>query len=98
MSRAGLNRKSALATLTMVFAAEAADLDVLWASTGRSPRFSIIAASPIVLRRAVCGCGDTGLHLVAVSVARADGQTANLAFQAARSLGLSLLAGADRGV
>jgi len=30
MSRAGFNRKSALATLTMVFAAEAADLDVVW--------------------------------------------------------------------
>lgn len=34
MSRAGLNRKSALATLTMVLAAEAADLDVLWALKG----------------------------------------------------------------
>jgi inner membrane protein len=34
MSRAGLNRKSALATLTMVLAAEAADLDVLWAIKG----------------------------------------------------------------
>jgi inner membrane protein len=30
MGRSGLNRKSALATLTMVLAAEAADLDVLW--------------------------------------------------------------------
>ena len=30
MGRAGFNRKSALATLTMVLAAEAADLDVLW--------------------------------------------------------------------
>jgi len=34
MSRAGLNRKSALATLTMVLAAEAADLDVLYAFKG----------------------------------------------------------------
>jgi inner membrane protein len=34
MSRAGFNRKSALATLTMVLAAEAADLDVLWALKG----------------------------------------------------------------
>jgi len=34
MSRAGFNRKSALATLTMVLAAEAADLDVLWAFKG----------------------------------------------------------------
>jgi inner membrane protein len=34
MSRAGLNRKSALATLTMVLAAEAADLDVLWELKG----------------------------------------------------------------
>jgi inner membrane protein len=34
MSRSGLNRKSALATLTMVLAAEAADLDVLWAFKG----------------------------------------------------------------
>ena len=34
MSRAGLNRKSALATLTMVLAAEAADCDVLWAIKG----------------------------------------------------------------
>ena len=31
MSRAGFNRKTALASLTMVLAAEAADLDVLWA-------------------------------------------------------------------
>jgi len=30
MGRAGFNRKSALATLTMVLAAEAADVDVLW--------------------------------------------------------------------
>ncbi len=35
MSRAGFNRKSALATLTMVLAAEAADLDVLWALKGQ---------------------------------------------------------------
>ena len=34
MSRAGFNRKSALATLTMVLAAEAADLDVLWGLKG----------------------------------------------------------------
>ena len=34
MSRSGLNRKSALATLTMVLAAEASDLDVLWAFKG----------------------------------------------------------------
>ena len=34
MSRAGFNRKSAYATLTMVLAAEAADLDVLWAIKG----------------------------------------------------------------
>ena len=34
MSRAGFNRKTALATLTMVLAAEAADLDVLWALKG----------------------------------------------------------------
>jgi inner membrane protein len=34
MSRAGFNRKSALASLTMVLAAEAADLDVLWALKG----------------------------------------------------------------
>jgi inner membrane protein len=34
MSRAGFNRKTALATLTMVLAAEAADLDVLWAIKG----------------------------------------------------------------
>lgn len=31
MARAGCNRKTALATLTMVLAAEAADIDVLWA-------------------------------------------------------------------
>src|SRR3974377_2185097 len=31
MGRAGFNRKSALTTLTMVLAAEAADVDVLWA-------------------------------------------------------------------
>jgi inner membrane protein len=35
MGRAGFNRKTALATLTMVLAAEAADLDVLWAVKGR---------------------------------------------------------------
>ena len=34
MSRAGFNRKSALATLTMVLAAEAADLDILWGLKG----------------------------------------------------------------
>ena len=34
MSRAGFNRKSALATLTMVLAAEVADLDVLWGIKG----------------------------------------------------------------
>ena len=34
MSRAGFNRRSALATLTMVLAAEAADLDVLWVLKG----------------------------------------------------------------
>lgn len=34
MSRAGFNRKTALATLTMVLAAEAADLDVLWGFKG----------------------------------------------------------------
>jgi inner membrane protein len=39
MSRAGLNRKSALATLTMVLAAEAADLDVLWELKGPIANF-----------------------------------------------------------
>lgn len=34
MSRAGLNRRSALSTLTMVLAAEAADCDVLWRIKG----------------------------------------------------------------
>ena len=34
MGRAGFNRKTALATLTMVLAAEAADLDVLWGFQG----------------------------------------------------------------
>jgi inner membrane protein len=34
MSRAGFNRRTALATLTMVLAAEAADLDVLWEIKG----------------------------------------------------------------
>ncbi len=34
MGRAGFNRKSALATVTMVLAAEAADIDVLWALKG----------------------------------------------------------------
>ena len=34
MGRAGFNRKTALATVTMVLAAEAADLDVLWAIRG----------------------------------------------------------------
>ena len=34
MSRAGFNRKTGLATLTMVLAAEAADIDVLWVIKG----------------------------------------------------------------
>jgi inner membrane protein len=34
IGRAGLNRKTAYATLTAVLAAEAADLDVLWAFSG----------------------------------------------------------------
>ncbi|MGB7553482.1 MAG: metal-dependent hydrolase [Candidatus Korobacteraceae bacterium] len=34
LGRAGFNRKSALATVTMVLAAEAADIDVLWALKG----------------------------------------------------------------
>jgi inner membrane protein len=34
MARAGFNRKSALTTLTMVLAAEAADIDVLWQFKG----------------------------------------------------------------
>ena len=34
MSRSGFNRKSALATVTMVLAAEAADVDVLWGFKG----------------------------------------------------------------
>lgn len=34
MSRAGLNRKTGLATATLVLAAEASDLDVLWAIRG----------------------------------------------------------------
>jgi inner membrane protein len=39
MGRAGFNRKSAFATLTMVLAAEAADLDVLWGIRGRIEAF-----------------------------------------------------------
>ena len=34
IGRAGLNRKSAYATMAAVLAAEAADLDVLWAFSG----------------------------------------------------------------
>ena len=34
MGRSGFNRKSALATATMVLAAEAADVDVLWSLKG----------------------------------------------------------------
>ena len=34
MGRSGFNRKTALATVTMVLAAEAADLDVLWEIKG----------------------------------------------------------------
>jgi inner membrane protein len=34
MGRAGFNRKTALATLTMTLAAEAADIDILWALKG----------------------------------------------------------------
>jgi inner membrane protein len=39
MSRAGFNRKTALSTLTMVLAAEAADLDVLWEFKGQIAAF-----------------------------------------------------------
>ena len=39
MGRAGFNRKTALATLTMVLAAEAADLDVLWRFDGSIAAF-----------------------------------------------------------
>jgi len=39
MSRAGFNRKTALATLTMTLAAEAADLDVLWYFDGSISAF-----------------------------------------------------------
>jgi len=34
MARSGFNRKTALATVTMVFAAEAADIDILWEFKG----------------------------------------------------------------
>src|SRR5579872_2582385 len=34
MARSGFNRKSALVTVTMVLAAEAADIDVLWGLKG----------------------------------------------------------------
>ncbi|HKD85946.1 MAG TPA: metal-dependent hydrolase [Terriglobales bacterium] len=37
MGRAGFNRKSALATVTMVLAAEAADIDVVWGLKGSIP-------------------------------------------------------------
>ena len=37
MGRAGFNRKSALATVTMVLAAEAADIDVAWGLKGSIP-------------------------------------------------------------
>jgi inner membrane protein len=36
IGRAGLNRKTAYATLAAVLAAEAADLDILWGWPGRS--------------------------------------------------------------
>jgi inner membrane protein len=39
MGRSGFNRKTALATLTMTLAAEAADLDVLWAVKGSIAAF-----------------------------------------------------------
>ena len=34
LGRSGFNRKSALATVTMVLAAEAADIDVIWGIKG----------------------------------------------------------------
>jgi len=40
MSRAGCNRKTALATLTMTLAAEAADLDMLWYFKGSAVGFA----------------------------------------------------------
>jgi hypothetical protein len=36
IGRAGLNRKTAYATLAAVLAAEAADIDILWSLAGRS--------------------------------------------------------------
>ena len=36
IGRAGLNRKTAYATLAAVLAAEAADMDILWALPGQS--------------------------------------------------------------
>ena len=48
MGRSGFNRKSALATVTMVLAAEAADIDVLWEIQRLHRRIcSIIAESRI---------------------------------------------------
>ena len=44
IGRAGLNRKSAYATLAAFLAAEAADLDVLWGYAGPVEDSSIIAA------------------------------------------------------
>ena len=43
LGRSGFNRKSALATVTMVLAAEAADIDVIWGIKGSDRR---IAAPP----------------------------------------------------
>ena len=49
IGRAGLNRKTAYATLVAVLAAEAADLDVLWSLDGPVEGLNTIAALLILL-------------------------------------------------
>ena len=73
LARAGFNRKAAYATLAMTLAAEAPDLDMLWAAGG--PVDSATASSRdyayvdwTAIRRTDCaGCGVVGASLASDS-------------------------------
>ncbi|MGD0825347.1 MAG: hypothetical protein ABR908_12230 [Terriglobales bacterium] len=60
MGRAGLNRKTALATATLTLAAEAPDLDVL----------SRFGGSAFFFGRAACGGGGGRVYLSCLATAR----------------------------
>ena len=82
MGRAGFNRKSALTTLTMVLAAEAADVDVLWSL--EEPAGGVAAPSrnhPQLRRRAVYRGGDAGICVRRASHLAANAGRRNAARQ-----------------